>query len=59
MYLTTSDFIAMFIAGSAVSFLTIMLLIANTTLKEQNRYLKQRLRDQQKECTLTHAKVPF
>lgn len=59
MYLSQSDFYAMFIAGSIVCFMTIMLLIANVMLKEKVRFLQDRLKHQRKECMLNHARIPF
>jgi hypothetical protein len=59
MYLSQSDFLAMFIAGLIVCFMTIMLLIANVMLKEKVRFLQSRLKHQRQECMLNHARVPF
>jgi len=59
MYLSASDFMAMFIAGSVVSILMILLLIANYQLLRENRFLKSRLRAWRKACANRHAEVPF
>jgi len=59
MYLSTADFMAMFIAGSVVSILTILLLIANYQLLQENRLLKTRLRAWRKACATRHTEVPF
>jgi invasion protein IalB len=59
MYLSSSDLFAMFIAGSAVCFITVMLLIANIHLQQQNRFLKSRLRAWRKACATRHAEIPF
>jgi hypothetical protein len=59
MYLSATDFMAMFIAGSAMTLLMILLLIANYQLLKENRYLKERLRAWRKACATRHAEVPF
>ena len=59
MYLSAADFMAMFIAGSAVTLLMILLLIANYQLLQQNRFLKSRLRAWRQACANRHAEIPF
>lgn len=59
MYLSAADFMAMFIAGSAITLLMILLLIANYQLLRENRFLKSRLRAWRKACANRHAEIPF
>lgn len=59
MFMTTSEAIFLIICGGIMGFMLVMLFLANHTLLTQNRYLKQRIKDKNKECMLKHAEVPF
>lgn len=59
MYITASESVFMIICGGIMGFMLLMLFLANHTLITQNRYLKQRIKDKNRECMLNHAEVPF
>ena len=59
MYLSISEAIYLIICAGIMGFMLIMLFIANHTLLTKNRYLRQRIKDKNKECMLNHAEVPF
>lgn len=59
MYLSAADFMAMFIAGSAMTLLMILLFIANYQLLNKNGQLKSIIQNKNKYCALNHTEVPF
>lgn len=59
MYLSISESIYLIICGGIMGFMLIMLFLANHTLITKNRYLKQALKDKNKQCMLNHTEVPF
>lgn len=59
MYISTSEAIYLIICAGIMGFMLIMLFIANHTLLTKNRYLKQVIKDKNKNCMLNHAEVPF
>jgi hypothetical protein len=59
MFITTSEAIFLIICGGIMGFMLLMLFLANHTLLTQNRYLKQSLKQKNKDCMLNHAEVPF
>lgn len=59
MYISTSEAIYLIICAGIMGFMLIMLFIANHMLLNKNRYLRQVIKDKNKDCMLNHAKVPF
>lgn len=59
MFISTSEAIFMIICGGIMGFMLLMLFLANHTLLTRNRYLKQALKQKNKDCMLNHAEVPF
>lgn len=59
MYISTSEAIFLMVCMSIVGFMLVMLFLANHSLLTKNRYLKQVIKDKNKNCMLNHAEVPF
>lgn len=59
MYLSTSEAIYLIICGGIMGFMLIMLFIANHTLLTKNRFLKETIRNKNRNCAQNHAEVPF
>lgn len=59
MFISTSEAIFLIICGGIMGFMLLMLFLANHTLLTRNRYLKQALKQKNKDCMLNHAEVPF
>lgn len=59
MFISTSEAIFMIICMGVVSFMLLMLFLANHSLLIKNRYLKQVIKEKNKQCMLNHAEVPF
>jgi len=58
MYMDTGTIIGITIALGASLIMMFILAFANTTLIQENRFLKQRLRAWRKSCE-NHVEVPF
>jgi hypothetical protein len=58
MYMDTGTIIGITIALGASLIMMFILAFANTTLIQENRFLKQRLRAWRKSCE-NHTEVPF
>lgn len=59
MYLSAQEAIFLIICGGIMGIMLLMLFLANHTLLTKNRYLRQVIKDKNKDCILNHAKVPF
>lgn len=59
MYMTTSEAIFLIICGGIMGFMLLMLFLANHSLLIKNRYLRETLKEKNKQCALKHAEIPF